>query len=76
MAKSKYYAQLQLLQKSYDEMYEFLQDQMADCERMETELRYRSEYIEYKGLSEDFLYFRQNAHEEYDEDMPFPYLTL
>ena len=43
-----------------------------DYRSLEEELRYLCEFLSYKHLEEEFCYFRANAHEEYDEDMPFP----
>ena len=40
------------------------------------ELQYLNDYIHYKGLDDDYQYFRQNAHEERDENLPFAFYTL
>ena len=71
------------LQERYDnlqahclEMSEYIQDQSRELERAYSELRYLHEFISYKGLSEEYSYFEENAHEEYDKDCPFPRLTL
>ena len=64
------------LQGLFDEMSDHLQDVIADNNRFSEELRYLNEFIHYKKLDEEFLYFRENAVEEYVEDLPFPYLTL
>ena len=40
------------------------------------ELQYLNNYIHYKGLDDDYQYFRQNAHEERDENLPFAFYTL
>lgn len=64
------------LQECYEEMNDFLQSLLENQKRNEEDLRYLNEFIHYKNLDEEFLYFRKNAHEEYDEDFPFPCLTL
>lgn len=47
-----------------------------DNERYINELRYLESFIEWKNLNEEFLYFKNNAYETYDEDLPFSRLTL
>ena len=76
MAKNKNLKKIQELQELYEEVSDYLTNLLDDYRRQEAENRYRREYIHYKGLEEEFCYFRENAHEVYDEDLPFPYLTL
>lgn len=64
------------LQNRFNEMGDYLQSVLADNDRFSEELKYINEFIHYKKLDEEFLYFRENAVEEYEEDLPFPYLTL
>lgn len=66
----------QNLQERYTEMSDFISDLVEDCKQNEADLRYLNEFIRYKKLTEEYQYFRENAHEEYEEDMPFSYLTL
>ena len=40
------------------------------------ELRYLEAFIEWRNLNEEFLYFKNNAYEKYDENLPFSRLTL
>ena len=40
------------------------------------DLRYLEAFIDWKNLNEEFLYFKKNAYEKYDEDLPFSRLTL
>ena len=50
---------------------------LEEIEReMGHELNYLYAFISWKHLSCDFEYFKENAHEEYDDDLPFPTLTL
>ena len=72
MSKNQY----QNLQIRYDEMHEYLLQLIEEHERALEELRYKSEFIYYKELEDEFLYFQRNAHEEFDEDLPFSRLTL
>lgn len=76
MAKNKSLKKLQELQERYEEVSDYLTSLLDDFRQQEEELRYLREYISYKNLEEEFHYFQKNAHEVYDEDLPFPYLTL
>jgi hypothetical protein len=66
----------QNLQERYSEMSDFLSGLVEDCKQYEADLRYLNEFIRYKKLNDEYQYFRENAHEEYEENMPFSYLTL
>lgn len=68
--------QYRSLQDRYDEMHEYLLELIEDHNHTLAELRYLSEFINYKNLEDEFQYFQRNAHEEYDEDLPFSRLTL
>lgn len=58
------------------EMREHIRDLQDDLEQAQTELHYLHEFICYKKLEDEYSHFEANAHEEYDEDSPFPRLTL
>lgn len=64
------------LQERCSEMSDVISNLMDDINNATEEIRYLQEYISYKNLGEEFAYFRKNAYEEYDEDLPFPRLTL
>jgi hypothetical protein len=49
---------------------------LEDNQCNEAESRYLSDFIHYKKLDEELRYFRENAHEESESGLPFPYLTL
>lgn len=66
----------QNLQERYEEMNDFLLSLLDDHKRAEEDLKYLNAFIHCKKLGEEFRYFRENAHEEYEPDLPFPYLTL
>jgi hypothetical protein len=66
----------QNLQERYEEMNDFLLSLLDDHKHAEEDLKYLNAFIHYKKLDEEFRYFRENAHEEYEPDLPFPYLTL
>ena len=66
----------QNLQKRYEEMQDYLLGLIEDHKRAEEELRYLNDFVHYKELDEEFHYFLEHAHEEYEPDLPFSYLTL
>lgn len=66
----------QNLLERYEEMSDYLSNLIENHTRTEEDLRYLQEFILYKKLDDEFRYFREHAHEEYKEDMPFPYLTI
>ncbi len=66
----------QNLLERYEEMNDFLLNLIEDEKCAREELRYLNDFVHYKKLDEEFRYFREHAHEEYEPDLPFPYLTL
>lgn len=64
------------LRKLYQDTCENVQDLESENSQLYRDLRYLQEFIIYKGLAEEYQFFEENAHEEYDEDCPFPRLTL
>ena len=71
------------LQDRYDnlqiycqEMREYVQDLEYELSQAHNELRYLHEFISYKKLNDEYQFFEKNAHEEYDDDLPFSHLTL
>jgi hypothetical protein len=67
---------VQNLNDQIDYMRDLITDLLRDQEIAHEEIRYLSDFISYKKLDEEYRYFRENAHEEYEEDLPFPILTL
>jgi len=66
----------QNLQERYEEACDYLQDLIKYQETASKELRYLKDFIHYKKLDEDFAYFLENAVEDTDSELPFPYLTI
>ena len=66
----------QNLQERYEEMSDYLLDLIEEHRCAKEELRYLKDFIHYKKLDEEFRYFREHAHEEYEPDLPFSHLTL
>ena len=75
MAK-KYKKKYKRLEERYNILNEHMLDIMDDNERYLNDLRYLEAFIDWKNLNEEFLYFKKNAYEKYDEDLPFSRLTL
>lgn len=75
MAK-KYKKKYKRLEERYDILNEHMLDITDDNERYLNDLRYLESFIDWKNLNEEFLYFKNNAYEKYDEDLPFSRLTL
>lgn len=75
MAK-KYKKKYKRLEERYDILNEHMLDIMDDNERYLNDLRYLEAFIDWKNLNDEFLYFKKNAYEKYDEDLPFSRLTL
>jgi hypothetical protein len=67
---------VQNLNDQIDYMRDLITDLLRDQEIAHEEIRYLSDFISYKKLDEEYRYFRENAHEEYEDDLPFPILTL
>ena len=75
MAK-KYKKKYKRLEERYDILNEHMLDITNDNERYLNDLRYLEAFIDWKNLNEEFLYFKNNAYEKYNEDLPFSRLTL
>lgn len=75
MAK-KYKKKYKKLQKSYEFLDSYVHDITNDQKRYINDIRYLEAFIEWKNLNEEFLYFKNDAYEKYDEDLPFSSLTL
>ena len=56
------------------------QRRIADLEDneyfMSREINYLYAFIKWKNLSDEFAYFKENAHEKCDDDLPFLTMTL
>ena len=75
MAK-KYKKKYKRLEERNDILNEHMLDITDDNKRYLKDLRYLEAFIDWKNLNEEFLYFKNNAYEKYDEDLPFSRLTL
>ena len=75
MARDKYIKE-QNLNDQIEYIRDLITDLLRDQEIDHEEIKYLSAFISYKMLEDEYHYFCENAHEEYDEDLAFPTLTL
>lgn len=75
MAKDRV-PKIQDLINQIDYMRDYITDLLKDQAIDHEEIKYLSAFISYKKLEEEYHYFRENAQEVYEEDLPFPTLTL
>lgn len=66
----------QNLQERYNEACDYLQDLIKYQETATRELKYLNDFIHCKKLDEEFTYFLENAVEDTDSELPFPYMTI
>lgn len=66
----------QNLQERYQEMNDYLLDLIDEHKRSEDDLRYLSDFIHYKNLDDEFQYFKEQAYEDQNSELPFPSLIL
>ena len=66
----------QNLQERYEEMNDYLLELIEEHRRYEVNLKYLSDFVHYKQLDEEYLYFREHAHEDENSELPCPYLVL
>ncbi len=65
------------LKEVLEGMYDHIHSQDQDIKYLSNENQYLSDYIKWKGLTEDFEYFKAHAHKvRLDEDLPFENYVL
>ncbi|MBP3279892.1 MAG: hypothetical protein J6M44_13130 [Butyrivibrio sp.] len=65
------------LEEVLEEMYDHIQSQDQDIKYLSDENQYLSDYITWKGLTEDFEYFKTHARKvRLDADLPFENYVL
>ena len=66
--------------EALESLVDATRERIADLEDnecfMSREINYLYSFIARKNLSEEFAYFKENAHEESDDELPFSTLTL
>ena len=73
MSKKK---KIKKLKKLVKEMNYIINDFQMDIKYLEIDNKYMRGFISYNNLNKAYEYFRINAHEERDENLPFTRLTL
>ena len=48
----------------------------SDCQELASENRYLYDFLQHKDLMEEFQYFKDHAHPDNDEELPFPDYVL
>ena len=64
------------LYDNYEELSGFLRSALDSLDQYTEELRYLYDFIHYQELDDEYRYFRENAHEDMSQDLPFPSLVL
>ena len=59
------------LEELLSEMREHISDQDEDLKMLYSDLHYLTDFIQWKGLSDEYQYFKENAHMECPENVPF-----
>lgn len=59
-----------------DELYQHILDLQEEIDHNTKELRYMEDFLSWMSLWDMYIYFRKNAHQEQNEDEPFPRYVL
>ena len=76
MGKSDNTAKKPVAWEMYDEACTAARDALSENDALLRENQFLSDFIRWKGLGEEFEYFKKNAHEDTTSDLPFPPLVL
>ena len=66
----------QQLKEQFDELRSYAVDVAANCDDMAEELKYLVDFIKHKNLEDEFQYFRDHAHLDDSDELPFPPYVL
>ena len=66
----------QQLWEQFEELCSYASDVASHCDEMTGEMKYLCDFIEYQGLEEEYRYFREHAHLDETDKVPFPSYTL
>ena len=58
--------------EEYDEVVNLLNDYLHDNRNLNEELKYLKDFIRWKGLDDEYTYFKNNSHLDDDYNLPFP----
>ena len=59
------------LERINSEMSDFIKSQNEDIKNLSSEIQYANDFIKWKGLEDEYLYFIRNAHIECPDNQPF-----
>ncbi len=59
------------LEELVSEMREHISDQDKDLKMLASDFQYLTDFIRWKGLSDEYQYFKENAHMECPDNVPF-----
>jgi len=76
LKKKQLRKEIKRIRSNYEDMFEYLQDVESEKADIYLDYRYLHDFLDRKGLLDEYYYFRRNAHEVIDEDNPFGYFTL
>ena len=64
------------LKESVEEASNYISYLASSNEWLTTEMKYLQDFISYKKLDDEYLYFRNHAHLKEEPDLPFPPYVL
>lgn len=71
---------MKLSYKELEELYDMAcfdaNKYMKESNELSFNLKYLQDYVKWKGLEDDFIYFKKHAHLDTNEDIPFPDYVL
>lgn len=76
MNNSKIKEQYEYLREIHSLLSSEMVSLQEDHRQQQLELSYLKGFIRWKKLEEEYNYFMENAHEAWDENLPFSYFTL
>ncbi len=64
------------LEESIEEASDYISYLSSNNEWLTAEMKYLQDFISYKKLDDEYLYFRDHAHLKEEPDLPFPPYVL
>ena len=64
------------LEESTEEASDYISYLSSSNEWLTAEMKYLQDFISYKKLDDEYLYFREHAHLKEEPDLPFPPYVL
>lgn len=76
MKKNKLKKKYRNLQELFNDANRYMQDLIEYRNKTSDDVRYYSDFVHFKNLDKEFLYFKENAIEDPDDELPFARLVL